>query len=84
MFLQLFGLAGVQTPLLLIFIESIFAVLTRGTFARSLRRERRRRLRRETASLHYVRSMEDFPELASDGPVLPWIPQPLVHQHARA
>jgi len=64
MFPQFFGLAGSQTPLLLVLFDVSCALFTGGSVSRILSRERRRRQRREAASHHYARCMEDFPELA--------------------
>lgn len=66
MFPQLFGLAAVQTPFLLLFIDLSWAVLTGDSVSRILRRERRRRVRRQSASHHYARCLEDFPELSGE------------------
>lgn len=65
MFPQLFGLAGSQTPVLLVFLDLICAALTGGSISQILNRERRRRLRHKAFKAHYARAMEDFPELAA-------------------
>lgn len=61
----LFGLAEAQSSWLLLLAEMTSAALTGGSVSRVLRRERRRRQRqRSMAALeHYVRAMEEFPEL---------------------
>ena len=56
---------GAQTPSFLVFFDCICAVLTGSPVSKILHRERRRRQRREAALDHYVRAMEDFPELAA-------------------
>ena len=65
MFPQLFGLAGVLTPSLPLYIDLLCTFLTGGSVAKILKREQRRRLRRKTLSSHYARCLEDFPELAA-------------------
>jgi hypothetical protein len=65
MFPQLPVLAGGPTPLLLVIIDLICALLTGGSTSQILNRERRRRLRRKAATAHYARCLEDFPELAA-------------------
>mgnify|MGYP003586785123 CR=1 FL=1 len=60
----LFRLFSAQSQFLLVTLEVLCASVAGGSTADVLRRARRRSQRREAASRHYARSLEDFPELS--------------------
>jgi hypothetical protein len=65
MFPPLLRYVGAQAPSFLVLFDCICALFTGSSISKILHRERRRRQRREAALDHYVRAMEDFPELAA-------------------
>ena len=65
MFLPLLRHVGAQMPSFLVLFDCICALFSGSSVSRILHRERRRRRRREATLDHYVRAMEDFPELAA-------------------